>query len=129
MAVHLGQRARRLIVVLVCVALAALGLGLAGPAQAGSSTHHWKVWVGNQSKDMAVQGMRFLPGQVWINAGDTVTWVANAAEPHTVTFLPGVSGYLAQVVLVLSLLQSLDFHLLLPAILRQLFNACLESLP
>jgi len=89
MAVHLGQRARRLIAVLVCVAVTALGLGLAGPAQAGSSAHHWKVWVGNESGNMAIQGMRFLPGQVWINEGDTVTWVANAAEPHTVTFLPG----------------------------------------
>lgn len=89
MAVHLGQRARRLIAVLVCAALAAFGLGLAGPAQADSSGHHWKVWVGNESKDMAIQGMRFLPGQIWVNEGDTVTWVANAAEPHTVTFLPG----------------------------------------
>lgn len=89
MDLHLGTRARHLVAVLLAAAVAALGLGLAGPAQADSSTHHWKVWVGNESKNMAVQGMRFLPGQVWIDEGDTVTWAANAAEIHTVTFFKG----------------------------------------
>jgi len=89
MDLHLGLRARRLVAVILAAAVAALGLGLAGSAQAGTSTRHWKVWVGNQSKNMAVQGMRFLPGQVWIDEGDSVTWVANAAEFHTVTFFKG----------------------------------------
>jgi plastocyanin len=89
MDLHLGLRGRRLVAVLLAAAVAAFGLGLAGSAQAGTSTRHWKVWVGNQSKNMAVQGMRFLPGQVWIDEGDSVTWVANAAEIHTVTFFKG----------------------------------------
>ena len=36
---------------------------------------------------MAIQGMAFLPADVSIHPGDTVKWVANSAEIHTVTFL------------------------------------------
>ena len=32
--------------------------------------------------------MAFLPSNVYVDAGDTVSWLANSAEPHTVTFLP-----------------------------------------
>ena len=49
----------------------------------------WTVQVGSQSPDMAIQGMRFLPGSITIDAGDTVSWVAGSAEIHTVTFFPG----------------------------------------
>ncbi|GAB3043571.1 hypothetical protein GCM10027052_27150 [Parafrigoribacterium mesophilum] len=47
----------------------------------------WTVLSGSESADMAIQGMAFLPADVYVNAGDTVKWVANAAEIHTVTFL------------------------------------------
>ncbi|MCW2828380.1 MAG: plastocyanin [Marmoricola sp.] len=53
------------------------------------AAHTWRVRVGSESKDMAIAGMRFLPGRITINAGDTVTWVARSAEIHTVTFLRG----------------------------------------
>lgn len=83
-------RHRRLVAALLTTALTALGLGVGTSAsQADSPTHHWQVLVGNESGNMAIQGMRFLPGQVWINQGDTVTWKANAAEIHTVTFFKG----------------------------------------
>lgn len=89
MAHQLGSRVRRLLVVLLFLGLTAAGLGTAGSAQADSSGHHWKVWAGNESKNMAIEGMKFLPAEVWIDEGDTVTWVANSAEIHTVTFFPG----------------------------------------
>src|SRR5262249_47999900 len=44
---------------------------------------------GNQAGGMAIQGQKFLPGDITIDAGDSVTWKANAAEPHTVTFFDG----------------------------------------
>jgi plastocyanin len=59
-------------------------------AQASSQPQTWTVRVGAQSANQAIQGMAYLPGDVYIHAGDTVHWVANSAEPHTVTFLaPG----------------------------------------
>ena len=41
---------------------------------------------------MAVTAMAFLPKDIWVDAGDTVRWTSNSAEPHTVTFLaPGTA--------------------------------------
>ncbi|WP_334172358.1 cupredoxin domain-containing protein [Sinomonas sp.] len=81
---------RRLAVV---AALAALLVGLFGtaPAQASDTDHHssavtWKVLVGEQTPDMAIQGMSFLPGEIWIDQGDSINFVANSAEIHTVSF-------------------------------------------
>ncbi|MGM9473417.1 cupredoxin domain-containing protein [Pseudarthrobacter sp. YS3] len=76
----------------VAFALAALLLGFSGtaPAQAGvtknKNTTTWTVLVGQQSSDMAIQGMRFAPGEIWIDQGDTVNFVANSAEIHTVSY-------------------------------------------
>lgn len=47
----------------------------------------WHVQAGQQSRDLAIQGMAFLPQNIWIDAGDTIRWTADSAEPHTVTFL------------------------------------------
>jgi plastocyanin len=50
----------------------------------------WHAQVGAESDGMAIQGMAFLPEDLWINVGDTVVWTSMAAEIHTVTFLaPG----------------------------------------
>jgi plastocyanin len=61
-----------------------------GPAQAvARAPVTWTVQVGSQTANKALQGMRFLPGDVTVDAGDTVRWVARSVEIHTVTFLPG----------------------------------------
>lgn len=72
-------------------ALAALGLTMASTASASATDpgHNWTVLAGSQSADGSISGSRFLPGEIWIDQGDTVTWVANSVEPHTVTFFPG----------------------------------------
>jgi plastocyanin len=70
-----------------------LPLALTGAAAAWSSgAHHeshrtWTVQVGSESHNQAIQGMAFLPKDIYVNAGDTVRWDANSAEIHTVTFL------------------------------------------
>ena len=57
------------------------------PAIQGQS---WQTTVGAQSKDKGTQALAFLPNEVWIHAGDTVTWTFATDEPHTVSFLkPG----------------------------------------
>jgi plastocyanin len=75
---------------------AAAATALAIPAAAGQSASAapapvtWHVRVGAETPDMAVTAMSFLPREVWVDAGDTVHWTSNSAEPHTVTFLaPG----------------------------------------
>lgn len=56
----------------------------------------WQATVGAQSKDMGRQAMAFLPNEIWIHEGDSVTWKVDSDEIHTVTFLtpakPGQPG-------------------------------------
>lgn len=53
-----------------------------------SKPHTWTILVGFDSQNHAIAGMAYLPDEIWINAGDTITWNAFSVEPHTVTFLP-----------------------------------------
>ncbi len=62
------------------VLLAAVALPRAAQAQ-------WHATVGAQSKDLAKQALAFLPNEIWIHAGDSVTWSFQTDEIHTVTFL------------------------------------------
>lgn len=92
---HLSHRVR-LIVAAVCAATLSLFMVPAVSAQAtethwAGSDHHatrtWYVQVGEETAHRAIQGMAYLPGTIWINAGDRIVWKANAGEIHTVTFL------------------------------------------
>jgi plastocyanin len=75
----------------------ALGSGLlvllatfltASPAAAASKgPRTWHAIVGVETSDHAIQGMAFLPKNIYIDVGDTVVWTAKSAEIHTVTFL------------------------------------------
>jgi plastocyanin len=47
----------------------------------------WRVQVGAQSKDKALQVIAFLPNELWIHAGDSIAFKVATDEPHTVTFL------------------------------------------
>lgn len=47
----------------------------------------WQVTAGAQSPDKASQALAFLPNEIGIHAGDTITWTFPVLEPHTVTFL------------------------------------------
>lgn len=84
-------RPRRASVFLAVFALllAAMPALLASNAHAASTTKAktWNVLVGAQSRSGAVQTMAYGPKKIWINAGDTVHWVANSMEPHTVSFI------------------------------------------
>src|SRR2546426_738932 len=79
-------RLRALIVLLLALVLPVALSGTA-VADGGKSARTWTVQVGSESSDQAIQGMSFLPKNIYINAGDKVTWEANSAEIHTVTFL------------------------------------------
>jgi plastocyanin len=47
----------------------------------------WQASVGAQSKDKGHQALAFLPNEIWIHAGDSISWAFNADDIHTVTFL------------------------------------------
>src|SRR5258708_23071846 len=47
----------------------------------------WQATVGAKSKDKGRQALAFLPNEIWIHAGDNVTWTADADDIHTITFL------------------------------------------
>lgn len=50
----------------------------------------WQAAVGTQSKDLARQGLAFLPNELWVQVGDSINWTFATDEVHTVTFLtPG----------------------------------------
>ena len=64
----------------------------ASAVRGASSVQHrvWNIDVGVQLRESATEGMVFSIKELWINAGDTVTWHAASDEEHTVTFLrPG----------------------------------------
>jgi len=52
----------------------------------------WNVVMGAQSADAAKQAIAFLPNEIWIYAGDSITWTSKTDEVHTVTFLKQASG-------------------------------------
>ena len=47
----------------------------------------WQAITGAQSNDQGRQALAFLPNEVWIHAGDQITWTFPTEEIHTVTFL------------------------------------------
>jgi plastocyanin len=47
----------------------------------------WKATVGAQSKDLGRQALAFLPNEIWVHQGDSITWTFETAEIHTVSFL------------------------------------------
>jgi plastocyanin len=48
---------------------------------------NWQLEVGAQNGNRAHQALAFLPNEIWIHAGDSITWSFPANEIHTVTFL------------------------------------------
>src|SRR5258708_30092877 len=60
-------------------------IALIVPVSAQAET--WTLAVGAQSPDKARQALAFLPNEIWIHSGDTITWTVKADEIHTITFL------------------------------------------
>ena len=47
----------------------------------------WQAKVGGQSFDEGTQALAFLPNEMWIHQGDSITWTFSANENHSVTVL------------------------------------------
>jgi len=61
---------------------------LRGAASASATPQTWHATVGAESSDKGRQALAFLPNEIWIHAGDSITWTFDAHEVHTVTFIP-----------------------------------------
>src|SRR2546430_9924279 len=46
----------------------------------------WTATVGAQTDDKGIQAMAFLPNEIWIHAGDRITWTWQADHTATVAF-------------------------------------------
>lgn len=69
---------------LACLVLA---LSALFPLSAAHAQKQWHATVGAQGEDKGHQAMAFLPNEIWIHAGDSITWTFDADNIHTVTFL------------------------------------------
>lgn len=49
----------------------------------------WHAKVGGQSFDQGTQALAFLPNEIWIHEGDSISWTFSANENHSITFLKG----------------------------------------
>lgn len=86
---RLSKIAHLLVLPLLAVA-ASLALT---PTVAASPEHHqtrhttWHVNVSFETAHHRIDGMVFLPSEIWINKGDSIVWTVKSGEIHTVTFL------------------------------------------
>ena len=67
-------------------------LGVLIVPQALKAQQTWQAIMGAQSKDMARQAMAFLPNELWVHEGDSITWTSRTNEGHTVSFLKQVTS-------------------------------------
>ena len=65
----------------------ALLMAFLGFSHAVQAQQDWKATVGGQSADMSRQAVAFLPNEMWIHAGDSITWKFASSDINTVTFL------------------------------------------
>jgi plastocyanin len=81
---------RFLSLALVIALVLALSLSVAAAAKApNSSQQTYNVMVGWENPHQGIGIMAYFPDTVTIHVGDTVHWVQNSNEIHTVTFLAG----------------------------------------
>lgn len=85
--IHQSRALRSMLALFVAaaMALALSAWGATASAVAATTPRNWTVLVGSQSADGSITGARFLPGEIWIDQGDAVTWTANSVGAHTVT--------------------------------------------
>jgi plastocyanin len=65
----------------------ALLTALLGFSHGVQAQQDWRASVGGQNADMSKQAVAFLPNEIWIHAGDSITWTFASGDIHTVTFL------------------------------------------
>ena len=88
-----GTLNRRLNAMVALGLVALLGVAVVPGAASAAAVKptNWKLTAGAQSHDEGIQANAFLPHDVAVNVGDTITWTVATGEFHTVTFLSGAN--------------------------------------
>ncbi|OGF55087.1 MAG: hypothetical protein A2Z21_04705 [Candidatus Fraserbacteria bacterium RBG_16_55_9] len=60
-----------------------------GPGPSNAETQNWTVLAGKGKNDESLQALRFLPENIVIHVGDSITWELGSAEEHTIYFTAG----------------------------------------
>jgi plastocyanin len=79
------------VVLLLSLATAAVAAARPSATRTSSGGTTYTVWVGAENAHRAVGIMAYFPSDIRIHVGDTVRWLQNSNEIHTVTFLGGQS--------------------------------------
>jgi plastocyanin len=87
-----GERMKSVTGRLCLLPPSAIGLLLLAPVVSPAASQSWQATVGSQNIDASKQAMAFLPNEMWISQGDSITWKTDSGESHTVTFLQQTSG-------------------------------------
>lgn len=69
------------------LSLALLAFAILSFSTFAAAQQNWHAKVGAETASMGHQALAFLPNEIWIHAGDSVTWTFNSDEIHTVSFL------------------------------------------
>jgi len=64
-----------------------LALAVVSFSQIVVAQQDWHAKVGAETPDMGRQALAFLPNEIWIHSGDSVTWTFNSDEIHTLSLL------------------------------------------
>ena len=54
--------------------IALVFMGLVAVPQSLYSQQNWRATIGAESPDMGRQAVAFLPNEIWIHVGDSITW-------------------------------------------------------
>jgi plastocyanin len=76
----------------VGMAAGALAVAAIVPTVAAAVPVDWQAAAGLSSADQAIQVNAFLPRDLTVDEGDSITWHLNSGEFHTVTFLSGAEA-------------------------------------
>ena len=67
--------------------LGLLALAISGVGPAAQAQQNWNLSIGAETQDMGRQASAFLPNEIWIHTGDSITWTWQSDLIHTLTFL------------------------------------------
>src|SRR5437763_5955519 len=87
---QLGRIAQLGILNVAVVVLPMLGGGAVHARAAAQPARELQVLVGAGQDTVGIDA--YLPRELRVRAGDTVTWHINSDEPHTVAFTHGFTG-------------------------------------
>jgi plastocyanin len=70
-----------------------LSVTLMVTSRSAQAQENWNANIGAESTDMGRQALAFMPNEIWIHAGDSITWTFQSDLIHTLTLLTAGQVY------------------------------------